>query len=934
MSCLALLLPYNTAHRKLPDQSGNVQHRVLPQLPWFVSRLQNHELLALLSRDRHRSVFTELNERQTVYIVKLLPDKQYDGALTNWDKESRLLWEYLQYPADGFTVHVAGCCKFAKPVSVATAQQRVTHFVWAPDVPVSFEGAQVFCVPVASNSRIFDFAELPRILGVDDRQMQQFISEPLCVSVPCAIAELIGCGAWSKLMLRASWATRKATAMKRFMSFLGFPSGDWVAGLRDLGRLGGFAPPALLPLNAAHATKIAEALRCFAPVILGSLQDEEDRASQQFDLEQMVGRLDSFACGCKPRESGRLDATTAVATLAAAMQLRNRSSLSKTVKNVFEVVFPGCEVDPATWSKVPSASSLSRSQLLVDAAFCCFMRRRFSELHGSIFMLADSSPQAGHDYLLSTCLMISRADLARCSDAARFMQGSWDAFLSAYTQGDHERMREIAVQRQECGEVLKQCLAVHRFIPMGLGSGASSLDHKARAIARAVLSETQSAPALRAALGQVVSVTTDLGTEAGLADMCGLSLQEIVPSWVGSESELQFDCEAGDQAGVAMERQDGDFDEFFLPRAISIPGLNHIISNMCSDCNKTLEGWDSWLSDFREVVALLHYPHLRRRYVAACLKGTRHSWMEDFFKVGVEKFADWRWGSTVSVLEKLLPLRKYLQPTWDPVKFNAQEHVGADEAPGSVREEADVSALTAAIRSNKFWGFGSMIFLLNSVGTRFASWAEGCACHPFHRSKKQKDGVTSASDVEFDASVALDCCAKELGLPVNGDGKGFLPCPMAGLRAYDLASGAVEEQLSSMAALCKEELLLQVATISEEETGELLQDFERGKSHILATMTNKLQNWKMLPWRLAALSDSDESRARSTAASCLSDFDAADQDPVLHHRLTWYWMKKHPSFRAQLESFVAGEPLSSLPELQRTVSEMAFIPVARASNLA
>ena len=154
MSCLALLLPYNTAHRKLPDQSGNVQHRALPQLPWFVTKLQHHELLALLSRDRQRSVFTELSERQAVYIVKLVPDKEYAGVLTNWDKESRLLWEYLQYPADGFTVHVAGCCKFAKPVSVATAQQRVKHFVWAPDVPVSFEGAKVSCVPETAESSI------------------------------------------------------------------------------------------------------------------------------------------------------------------------------------------------------------------------------------------------------------------------------------------------------------------------------------------------------------------------------------------------------------------------------------------------------------------------------------------------------------------------------------------------------------------------------------------------------------------------------------------------------------------------------------------------------------------------------------------------------------------------------------------------------------
>ena len=48
-------------------------------------------------------------------------------------------------------------------------------------------------------------------------------------------------------------------------------------------------------------------------------------------------------------------------------------------------------------------------------------------------MLADSLPQAGHDYILSTCLIISGENLEKCFQAKQSLQVSWEDFLAAYS---------------------------------------------------------------------------------------------------------------------------------------------------------------------------------------------------------------------------------------------------------------------------------------------------------------------------------------------------------------------------------------------------------------------------------------------------------------------------------------------------------------------
>ena len=278
-----------------------------------------------------------------------------------------------------------------------------------------------------------------------------------------------------------------------------------------------------------------------------------------------------------------------------------------------------------------------------------------------MYLLADSAAQAGHDYMLSTCIMIPEAQLEACFSSAQYMRASWPSVVAASNSQDVAALREIAAGRHECGEILKAGIITHRLLPMGLGQGSSGLEHKSRALARSLFAETQSLAALRASLLQVVSMTTDLGTESGIAGMAGPSLKEILPPWF-SDGDLQLDV---DEAPAARNPQAHNFDQdehlsdCFLPRAMAVPGLNHIVDNMCADCNRVMEGWDQWLAGFKPVVSLMHHNYLREKFIAVCIRNTRNSWMESRFQKGLPKYAEWRWGSIVAVLKKFCPCRNF-----------------------------------------------------------------------------------------------------------------------------------------------------------------------------------------------------------------------------------------------------------------------------------
>lgn len=160
--------------------------------------------------------------------------------------------------------------------------------------------------------------------------------------------------------------------------------------------------------------------------------------------------------------------------------------------------------------------------------------------------------------------------------------------------------------------------------------------------------------------------------------------------------------------------------------------------------------------------------------------------------------------------------------------------------------------------------------------------------------------------------------AKDLGLPSGiGDGSHFKPCPLSGLRALELATGGVPQYLEELSHSYLEELAECFLDLSPQDVDQVLSDFHLGKARVAVYLKQKLQCWDLMPWKFAALADPDEVKARALAVSLLASFDGAEQNPALHHRITWHCLRENIAMRQAFSAFASGEPMSSLPILQR-----------------
>lgn len=194
---------------------------------------------------------------------------------------------------------------------------------------------------------------------------------------------------------------------------------------------------------------------------------------------------------------------------------------------------------------VPGSSTISKRQVQVDAALCCFWRRRLVHEDNSLFLWADSSPQAGSDWLMSLMLIIKSTELWQCLQSSFAIALSVIDFMEAHSQDDTDRLEALALQRHEQGVYLTQALQLHRQVPTALGSGCTSLEHKCKCIVHKCFLETQSEPALIKVMSNIVAMCTDQGTEASISDFAGASASEFLQPWAREVPGIEADSGFG-----------------------------------------------------------------------------------------------------------------------------------------------------------------------------------------------------------------------------------------------------------------------------------------------------------------------------------------------------------------------------------------------------
>ena len=152
-------------------------------------------------------------------------------------------------------------------------------------------------------------------------------------------------------------------------------------------------------------------------------------------------------------------------------------------------------------------------------------------------------------------------------------------------------------------------------------------------------------------------------------------------------------------------------------------------------------------------------------------------------------------------------------------------------------------------------------------------------------------GIVAGVDIEnrdLQVCEVVEAVRKDLGYASGqGDGRYFRPCPLAGQRAAELASGEIWQQIDAWNTGYLQDILQGNACTDQTEIDAALKDFSIGKSLIVEYLQHKLQCWESLPWKLAALNSTDTGAARRAAAEAMAAYDrlVADGAAVteLHH---------------------------------------------------
>ena len=145
--------------------------------------------------------------------------------------------------------------------------------------------------------------------------------------------------------------------------------------------------------------------------------------------------------------------------------------------------------------------------------------------------------------------------------------------------------------------------------------GATTLTCKVAALLFVWCFECRGLAGLMQMLDSVVSVTTDLGTEAGIAAYKAEDVQRLLPSWMLAEP-------LRDAEEAEPEVQPWRCRPNLLPRAIPVPGALHLMHNMNAELHNALEFFEPFWHGLKQLELLLSHRGRRERLLETCIMGS------------------------------------------------------------------------------------------------------------------------------------------------------------------------------------------------------------------------------------------------------------------------------------------------------------------------
>ena len=366
--------------------------------------------------------------------------------------------------------------------------------------------------------------------------------------------------------------------------------------------------------------------------------------------------------------------------------------------------------------------------------------------------------------------------------------------------------------RKQSAHTMLQGCNKHMQVPVVLGARPTDLPNKASALLHSLRLETGTSTSLQALLASTVSLTTDLGVEAGLSDFPKVDLAHMciapLPANVEDDIGDSLSC-AAVVPGNAEESQS----DYMFPHTLMVSGVLHILANATSQVHERLGVWQSFKPKLQVVARFLHYGYYRSRLKSTCFgKQTRFSSFASFFDTACPLPIEWRWLVTQQVLQHILGLEHALLAGW-----NLQLFLGGSEAPeddeaaaaGYRNRDAESSVsfsqVDDALKSADFWATAKMIWQLGETVREMEGWSKGCPCHP-------RDSQLSAFKQQAAYNAELERAASD-----QSD-----TCPGKGKRAPELAANKLCSLFEEVAQAHYAFVLSASQAVAPERRAELL----------------------------------------------------------------------------------------------------------------
>ena len=314
---------------------------------------------------------------------------------------------------------------------------------------------------------------------------------------------------------------------------------------------------------------------------------------------------------------------------------------------------------------LPSIDLLRSARIRLDVLAVIFEQRHFLRQDEIFFLLVDSSPQMGVDFL--------------CVIEDRFLVPSPHT-VTAWLEVDLKLQDGCASQTDMLST---------------LGGGRAGLAKKTLNVANGQLMKCANEDAFHIRRSKHRGVLSDQGTERGINDVPISIIQRF-----------------------ANYAQPGSPDSFLWPRGLGQPGTLHMLYDALELACKRSPFYSAFQDDIRTVISFLTDRMLVAKYKATCLQPHE----QDAFHGQALTHVDWKWEFLSRCLDETLPKMASMR-----AKFDLNKMLSSDS--GSPLGSNVVKQFDVVLKSETFEPAAEMFLMVGHIVEQTAQDLETCDCH-------------------------------------------------------------------------------------------------------------------------------------------------------------------------------------------------------------